>query len=98
MKVFVLGTGGWGIALAMLLHQFDSDAFNTIIKVKFPGQALLFRKCLGIFLQDDTSRVGFSINCMTDTIDQTLAVKGFTVQNFGQVLSNFIIIIPIGNM
>ena len=21
MKVFVLGTGGWGIALAMLLHQ-----------------------------------------------------------------------------
>lgn len=21
MKVFVLGTGGWGIALAMLLHE-----------------------------------------------------------------------------
>ena len=27
MKVFVLGTGGWGIALAMLLHQNGHEPY-----------------------------------------------------------------------
>mgnify|MGYP006893000116 CR=1 FL=1 len=35
---------------------------------------------------------------MTDAIDEALAVKGFAVQNLGQIISDFIIIFPVGNM
>ena len=35
---------------------------------------------------------------MTDAIDEALTVKGFAVQNLGQIISDFIIILPVGNM
>lgn len=84
--------------LAMLLHEFDGNAFNTVVKFEFFVQAFLVGKCLGIFLQNNASWIGFCIYRMTDAIDEALAVKGFAVQDLGQILSNFIVIIPVGNM
>ena len=84
--------------LAMLLHEFDGNAFNTVVKFEFFGQAFLVGKCLGIFLQNNASWIGFCIYRMTDAIDEALTVKGFAVQNLGQIISDFIIILPVGNM
>ena len=82
----------------MLLHEFDGNAFNTVVKFEFFVEAFLVGKCLGIFLQNNASWIGFCIYRMTDTIDEALTVKSFAVQNLGQILSDFIIIIPVGNM
>ena len=71
--------------LALLRDQLGCHALDAGIEGKILVPALFVGKLLHIALEHHLARVAEGVDCVTHTIDQTLAVKGLTVEQLFQV-------------
>ena len=84
--------------LPVLLGLLDGQTFDPVIEFKLTGQPLAFGELAGIFFKDHASWIGECINGMTDTIDESLLVEDFLVQDLLQIIAEFLFVLPVGNI